>query len=87
MVLLYKLLCEFSAILISSKTPAGFLPPFPFLPSFTKNLYEDAKDLEYIKQFFFKEEKSGGFTLSSCKTFCKDSVILGREAYISTEQI
>ena len=67
------MLCKFSAILISSKTPAGFLLPFPFLPSFSKNLYEDAKDLGYVKQFFFfKEEKSGGFTLSSCKTFCKD---------------
>lgn len=39
-----------------------------------------------MQQFFKKEEKSGGFTLSSFKTFCKDSVILGQEAYISTEQ-
>ena len=33
MALFYKLLCKFSAILISSKIPAGFFPPFlSFLP-------------------------------------------------------
>ena len=71
MVLLYKLLCEFSAILISSKTPAGFLPPFPFLPSFTKNLYEDAKDLEYIKQFFLKKKKVEDLHYLLAKLFVK----------------